>query len=107
MAKGLVMLGHLEIRECERMIKVIHTENDDERGNLRFPKLNFLMIKGLQNIISFCSGNYVLEFTSLKQLQILNCPNLKAMSKDVAAETQMLFNEQVKFLYFTFNLTLT
>ncbi|GLT52128.1 hypothetical protein SLA2020_254840 [Shorea laevis] len=95
MAKGLVMLGHLEIRECERMIKVIHTENDDEMGNLRFPKLNFLVIEGLQNIISFCSGNYVVEFTSLKQLQILNCPNMEAMREDVAAETQMLFNEQV------------
>ncbi|GKV47782.1 hypothetical protein SLEP1_g54646 [Rubroshorea leprosula] len=102
-ARGLVMLGQVEIRECKRMRKVIVTENVEEKENLIFPQLNFLLLKDLQNIVGFYSGDCIVEFPSLKQLQVLNCPELEGFivkyfaSANVIADKQPFFNEQVAF----------
>ncbi|GKV53377.1 hypothetical protein SLEP1_g59908, partial [Rubroshorea leprosula] len=102
-ARGLVMLGQVEIRECKRMRKIIVTENAEEKENLIFPQLNFLLLKDLQNIVGFYSGNCIVEFPSLKQLQLLNCPKLEGFivkyfaSTNVTADKQPFFNEQVAF----------
>ncbi|GLT87870.1 hypothetical protein SLE2022_059270 [Rubroshorea leprosula] len=111
-ARGLVMLNQVEIRECKRMREIIITENAEEKENLIFPQLNFLLLKDLQNIVGFYSGNCIVEFPSLKQLQVLNCPELEGFivkyfaSTNVTAEKQPFFNEQVAFPNLE-NLTLT
>ncbi|GKV44789.1 hypothetical protein SLEP1_g51947 [Rubroshorea leprosula] len=102
-ARGLVMLGQLEIRECKRMREIIVAENAKEKENLIFPQLNFLLLKDLQNIVGFYSGNCIVEFPSLKQLQVLNCPVLEGFivkyfaSTNIIADKQPFFNEQVAF----------
>ncbi|GKV44809.1 hypothetical protein SLEP1_g51961 [Rubroshorea leprosula] len=102
-ARGLVMLGQVEIRECKRMREVIVTDNVEEKENLIFPQLDFLLLKDLQNIVGFYSGNCIVEFPSLKQLQVLNCPELEGFivkyfaSANVTADKQPFFNEQVAF----------
>ncbi|GKV25959.1 hypothetical protein SLEP1_g35332 [Rubroshorea leprosula] len=102
-ARGLVMLNRVEIRECKRMREIIVTENAEEKEDLIFPQLNFLLLKDLQNIVGFYSGNCIVEFPSLRQLQVLNCPKLEGFivkhfaSTNVIADKQPLFNEQVAF----------
>ncbi|GKV49703.1 hypothetical protein SLEP1_g56438 [Rubroshorea leprosula] len=102
-ARGLVMLNRVEIRECKRMREIIVTENAEEKEDLIFPQLSFLLLKNLQNIVGFYSGNCIVEFPSLKQLQVLNCPELEGFivkyfaSTNVIADKQPFFNEQVAF----------
>ncbi|GKV44786.1 hypothetical protein SLEP1_g51943 [Rubroshorea leprosula] len=102
-ARGLVMLGRVEIRECKRMREIIVTDNAKEKENLIFPQLNFLLLKDLQNIVGFYSGNCIVEFPSLNQLELLNCPELEGFivkyfaSTNVIADKQPFFNEQVAF----------
>ncbi|GKV44824.1 hypothetical protein SLEP1_g51972 [Rubroshorea leprosula] len=102
-ARGLVMLSQVEIRECKRMREIIVTGNAEEKENLIFPQLNFLLLEDLQNIVGFYSGNCIVEFPSLKQLQVLNCPELEGFivknfaSTNVTADKQPFFNEQVAF----------
>ncbi|GKV47767.1 hypothetical protein SLEP1_g54633 [Rubroshorea leprosula] len=102
-ARGLVMLSQVEIRECKRMREIIVTGNAEEKDNLIFPQLNLLLLEDLQNIVGFYSGNCIVEFPSLKQLQVLNCPELEGFivnhfaSTNVIADKQPFFNEQVAF----------
>ncbi|GKV02495.1 hypothetical protein SLEP1_g14928 [Rubroshorea leprosula] len=92
MARGLNMLKHLEIRKCSSMKEVIFTDNNVEE-KIIFPQLNILEIKDLEDLVNFNSGNCIVEFKSLKKLQVLNCPKLEGF----IANTQTLFNQQVKF----------
>ncbi|GKV48990.1 hypothetical protein SLEP1_g55764, partial [Rubroshorea leprosula] len=102
MARSLEKLGHLEIRECKMMTKVLSKENEEEKENLIFPALKFLQLKQLQNLVSFYFGDSTIEFSSLNELAVRNCPEFKGFavmstSTDVAADNQPLFNEQVGF----------
>ncbi|GLT95663.1 hypothetical protein SLE2022_133310 [Rubroshorea leprosula] len=102
MARSLEKLGHLEIRECKMMTKVLSKENEEEKGNLIFPALKFLQLKQLQNLVSFYFGDSTIEFSSLNELAVQNCPEFKGFavmstSTDVAADIQPLFNEQAAF----------
>ncbi|KAJ0093355.1 hypothetical protein Patl1_26728 [Pistacia atlantica] len=72
--------------------------NEEERKDRIFPRLECLVIKDLEKLTRFCSGNYI-EFPSLKHLEIVQCPLLKAfmftnISTD-SEETQPFFNEKV------------
>ena len=77
MARGMPKLVHLQIRECRRMEEIVLTENVEIEQDLVFLKLSFLSIEDLQCLVRFYYGNRIVEFPSLKQLQILNCPELK------------------------------
>ncbi|GLT95549.1 hypothetical protein SLE2022_132250 [Rubroshorea leprosula] len=98
-ARSLVKLGHLEIRECKMMTKVLSKENEEEKGNLIFPGLKFLQLRQLQNLVSFYFGDSTIEFSSLNKLIVLGCPKLKGFAvmstnTDVAVGIQPFFNEQ-------------
>ncbi|GLT32034.1 hypothetical protein SLA2020_067280 [Shorea laevis] len=97
LARGLVMLGHLEIEGCKKMEKVIFTENVEENGNLIFPQLRILEIKSLPKLERFCHGNYI-EFPCLSQLLIKSCPVLKTFissSSSLDTCTPPLFDTKV------------
>ncbi|GKV27868.1 hypothetical protein SLEP1_g36988 [Rubroshorea leprosula] len=102
-ARGLVMLERLEIRECKRMREIIVTENAKEKENLIFPQLNHLSIEDLQNLVAFYLGNCIVEFPSVEDLKVLNCPELKGFtvkyfeSTSCIVDMQTLFNEQAAF----------
>ncbi|GLU09184.1 hypothetical protein SLE2022_260570 [Rubroshorea leprosula] len=102
MAKCMVQLTYLEIKKCKRMREIIAPQNAEEMEDLiSFPKLNILHINDLDNLSRFCSGNYSIEFTTLKELHIRNCPELMGFmvntGTDVADGLQPLFNEKVAF----------
>ncbi|XP_044498459.1 uncharacterized protein LOC123220334 [Mangifera indica] len=111
-------LQHLEICHCDVLEEIIIMEElreeesneitiydplselreEEEREGIIFPCLECLVIKDLEKLTRFCSGNYI-EFPSLKQLEIEQCPQFKAfiftnIGTD-SEETQPFFNGKV------------
>ncbi|XVF41565.1 hypothetical protein PTKIN_Ptkin01aG0289600 [Pterospermum kingtungense] len=101
-ARGLLQLEHFEIVECKWLREIIFSEEMEEgkKDVMCFPKLKFLQIRDLYNLIRFCSGNYAIEFPSLKVLNIKHCPKLKEFTNETKIEgnyqsgVQALFNEK-------------
>ncbi|GKV25931.1 hypothetical protein SLEP1_g35303 [Rubroshorea leprosula] len=99
MARDLVMLEHLEISGCQKMGKVLFTENVEENGNLIFPQLRILEIRSLPKLGRFCHGNYI-KFPCLSRLLIRSCPVLKTFissSSSFDTGTPPLFDAKVIF----------
>ncbi|MBA0819260.1 hypothetical protein Gohar_025543, partial [Gossypium harknessii] len=103
-ARSLVQLHRFEIVHCESLREIIFTEEieeeeeEEEMNNvICFPRLNFLRMAFLGNLISFCSGNYNIEFPLLKMLEIDGCPKLKEFISESGIESGMhtLFNKKV------------
>ncbi|TYJ12397.1 hypothetical protein E1A91_A11G346900v1 [Gossypium mustelinum] len=107
MPEYLQQLKCLEISECKCIQEIISTDKMilktfKNRALIRFPRLNFLKLKGLQNLIEFCHEDYTVEFPALTILEIENCPELKgfihnSMRKDIPTH-EVLFNNKVVFL---------
>ncbi|KAK8514672.1 hypothetical protein V6N12_057569 [Hibiscus sabdariffa] len=65
--KGVEILSHDEFRDCFQQLKNLHIENggmiryiikdNDDVRRIEFLQLKSLTLKGLPNLISFCSGN--------------------------------------------------
>lgn len=114
-------LQHLEICHCDVLEEIIIMEElreeesneitiyaplselreEEEREGIIFPCLECLVIKDLEKLTRFCSGNYI-EFPSLKQLEIEQCPQFKAfiftnIGTD-SEETQPFFNGKVQYI---------
>ncbi|KAB2059885.1 hypothetical protein ES319_A11G338300v1 [Gossypium barbadense] len=106
MPEYLQQLKCLEISECKCIQEIISTDKMilktfKNRALIRFPRLNFLKLKGLQNLIEFCHEDYTVEFPALTILEIENCPELKgfihnSMRKDIPTH-EVLFNNKVVF----------
>ncbi|GKV02480.1 hypothetical protein SLEP1_g14915 [Rubroshorea leprosula] len=99
MARSLGKLGHLAIWECKMMTKVLSEENEEGKGNLIFPALKLLRLWRLQTLVSFYFGDSSIEFSSLNELNVGDCPKFKGFAvlstnTDVGAGIQPFFNEQ-------------
>ncbi|KAH7842078.1 hypothetical protein Vadar_001232 [Vaccinium darrowii] len=83
-AKALGGLKVLCLRSCSTMEAVIATDeghadviDDDE---IEFPKLEWLILKDLSNLKSFCTSNHNFNFPSLKRLVLKRCPKVQAFT---------------------------
>ncbi|KAB2006683.1 hypothetical protein ERO13_D11G326200v2 [Gossypium hirsutum] len=102
----LQQLRCLEISECKCIQEIISTdkmiqETFKNRALIRFPRLNFLKLKGLQKLIGFCHEDYIVEFPALTILEIENCPEMKgfihnSIRKNVPSHGAF-FNNKVGF----------
>ncbi|KAI8558290.1 hypothetical protein RHMOL_Rhmol04G0079900 [Rhododendron molle] len=83
-AKALGGLKALYLRSCSTMEEVIATDEgheeviDDEE--IAFPKLEWLILKDLSNLKSFCSANYNFKLPSLKRVVVNRCPNMQTFT---------------------------
>ncbi|KAK6289410.1 hypothetical protein POUND7_000951 [Theobroma cacao] len=103
-ARSLIHLEHFEIVDCKCLREIIFTEEitEEQEDVICFPRLNSLKIKYLSNLIKFGSGNYNIEFPSLKVLEIENCPIQEFISESkmegkYESSIQALFNEKAAF----------
>ncbi|MBA0672963.1 hypothetical protein Goklo_024493, partial [Gossypium klotzschianum] len=74
-------------------------ETSKSRALIRFPRLNFLKLKGVQKLIRICHEDYTVDFPALTVLEIENCPELtgfihNSMRKDIPTH-EVLFNNKV------------
>ncbi|KAK5795718.1 hypothetical protein PVK06_036990 [Gossypium arboreum] len=91
-ARSLVQLQRFDIADCTCLREMIFTEEikEEERKDvICFPRLNSLRIGNLPNLIFFCSGNYNIEFSLLKELEIGGCPRLKAFISQTSNQSGM------------------
>ncbi|KAE8704739.1 hypothetical protein F3Y22_tig00110445pilonHSYRG00098 [Hibiscus syriacus] len=105
MVKSFVHLKTLFVGECDEMEEIIEgtlaaTEEERIRGSISvFPKLHFMWLIGLPKSKRFCSGNYPIEFPSLRELRLNKCPKLNMFlcdsGKSGEASSNYLFNEKV------------
>ncbi|KAL5741057.1 hypothetical protein ACOSQ2_030237 [Xanthoceras sorbifolium] len=82
-AKSLVQLTRLKITECKMIENIIAPGWVDEiEHRILFDQLIYLELYCLPRLTSFCSGNYTVEFPSLQQVVVRQCPNMKVFSKE-------------------------
>ncbi|KAF7145013.1 hypothetical protein RHSIM_Rhsim04G0054300 [Rhododendron simsii] len=78
-AKALGGLKVLYLRSCSTMEEVIATDEGHEE-EIVFPKLEWLILKDLSNLKSFCSANYNFNLPSLQRVVVKRCPNMQTFT---------------------------
>ena len=92
-AKALMQLEKLEIKDCATVEEIVAKEEGIETTTLSvFPRLPTLELQNLPELKSFYPGNHTLEWQSLKGLRIQKCDKLKTFvsNKSSVEETNGL-----------------
>ncbi|MBA0619452.1 hypothetical protein Godav_028626 [Gossypium davidsonii] len=77
-AQCLEQLVTLKIDGCRMMREVIASDGDETTyDEIIFKELKYSELYDLQNLKSFCSGNYTLKFPSLDELYVSKCPAME------------------------------
>ena len=84
-AKLLVNLLTIKIKDCKKMKVIIQTEEnycpeieiEIMTDKIVFPRLYRLELEDLENLTAFCLGKHDIEFPSLVQVFIGKCPNME------------------------------
>ncbi|KAL5825707.1 hypothetical protein ACOSQ3_021770 [Xanthoceras sorbifolium] len=87
-AKSLVQLETMRISNCNKMTEIV-VNGEVEEEEIIFSKLQTLCLTNLLNLMSFCSGNYTLNFPALDELDVTECPKMMFFSLGVLS-TPML-----------------
>ncbi|XP_060676028.1 uncharacterized protein LOC125421229 isoform X2 [Ziziphus jujuba] len=98
-AVSLEQLCSLDVSGC-RMMEEAMTRNE-RIDKMSFPKLNFLALNNLPNLVSFSSGIFI-EFPMLDQLYIQGCPAFETFISNTeqnlcTGTMPSLFNEKAAF----------
>jgi hypothetical protein len=88
----MVHLKHLHIIECKVMEEILVTEESIIHMVL-FPQLECLFLKKLPILKRFCIGNNI-EFPSLKNPRIEDCPKFVSSSMTVSKELKEMNAEE-------------
>ncbi|CAB4298626.1 unnamed protein product [Prunus armeniaca] len=82
-AKLLTCLETIEVSECSAMEKIVgEAEGGGEsiEDELTFPQLNYIKLRSLPELESFCSEAYTLKWPALEKVHVLGCPKVKAFA---------------------------
>ncbi|EEF49757.1 phosphoprotein phosphatase, putative [Ricinus communis] len=82
-AKSLVHLTKMTVRECNILREVVASEADEPQGDIIFSKLENLRLYRLESLIRFCSASITIQFPSLKDVEVTQCPNMMDFSRGV------------------------
>ncbi|KAK1422949.1 hypothetical protein QVD17_18239 [Tagetes erecta] len=93
-ASGLKRLERLTISECHVM-RTLVDERNSRVGVIRFPKLNFMSLIDLPNMVSFWDNK--IEFPEMVKLKLDGLPNFTSIYPDNhnTSEIQPLLNQKV------------
>ncbi|XP_052297132.1 uncharacterized protein LOC107178241 [Citrus sinensis] len=83
-SKSIVNLQSMKIADCKTIAEIIQSQVGEEAKDcIVFGKLEYLGLDCLPSLTSFYSGNYTLEFPSLKQVLVRQCPKMKIFSQGI------------------------
>jgi len=80
-AKSLVQLVFLSIINCESMKEIVKKEDEDASGEIVLGRLTTLELDSLSRLVSFYSGNAMLQLPCLRKVTIVKCPRMKTFSE--------------------------
>ncbi|KAL9414744.1 hypothetical protein AB3S75_043083 [Citrus x aurantiifolia] len=98
-AQSLEQLKSLNVSGCERLEYIVEAKFDHNEGEisvgggntmLALPLLRELKLVDLPELKSFCSENYCSIWTALEELNLHDCPNLTINSNELEANLQYL-----------------
>ncbi|KAF5941389.1 hypothetical protein HYC85_022556 [Camellia sinensis] len=107
-ARDLVQLQVLQIRDCDVMEEIISSEGGDheiatDKIEFLFPKLKELFLSGLPSFTAICKAMNAIELPQLRSLRLDSMPKLKRLWVASDSESncdpiiQPLFNDKVIF----------
>ncbi|THG08241.1 hypothetical protein TEA_010991 [Camellia sinensis var. sinensis] len=100
MARHLVHLKRLAVIKCSMMEEVVANEEDGGRINRTpLPKLEYLVLKDLPELKSFCHVTHDWDLPLVDDVTILNCPKMKTFSPGVICtpKLQRVFVKEGKY----------
>ncbi|KAL5853822.1 hypothetical protein ACOSQ3_008940 [Xanthoceras sorbifolium] len=77
MAKSLVNLIKMSIWDCTKITEVVGNQGEVTEDKIIFSNLKSLSLLQLPSLTSFCSWSFILEFPSLKEIDVDLCMNMK------------------------------
>ncbi|XP_058003601.1 uncharacterized protein LOC110667642 [Hevea brasiliensis] len=89
-ARSFVQLRRMDIKECESMQEIVASEADGAKDDIGFNQLEYLGLRNLPCLTSFCSGNYAFNFPSLEEVLIKECHNMKIFAQQVLTTPKLL-----------------
>ncbi|KAL5743214.1 hypothetical protein ACOSP7_029946 [Xanthoceras sorbifolium] len=81
--KSLLQLRRMSIIDCQMIEEIIAHTGDEMEDQIIFKQLTYLGLQCLPSVRSFYSGNCTIEFPSLQQVVLRQCPNMKFFSQGV------------------------
>ncbi|CAJ2659419.1 unnamed protein product [Trifolium pratense] len=82
-AISLQKLRRLYIDGCEKIEEIVASDDENDTSELAFMKLEYLMLRNLPRLRSFCKGRHGFKFPLLKSLFVINCPVMETFSHGV------------------------
>ncbi|KAG2404396.1 uncharacterized protein HKW66_Vig0113180 [Vigna angularis] len=80
-AKSLVQLEILTVLKCESMKEIVKNEDEDAYEEIILGRLKKLKLNFLSKLVSFYSGNAMLQLPCLSTVTIVKCPKMNTFSK--------------------------
>ncbi|CAN6572697.1 unnamed protein product [Malus baccata var. baccata] len=72
-AKNLQQLEELEVEDCQRMVEIVASNEDDPENEITYSCLQHLKLSGLPSLQGFCRGNCIFKVLSLETLIVEDC----------------------------------
>ncbi|KAH7851547.1 hypothetical protein Vadar_013208 [Vaccinium darrowii] len=93
-AKALGGLKVLYLSSCSTMEAVIATDEEhlDDGDEIEFPKLEWLILKDLSHLKSFCTSNHNFNLPSLKRVVLKRCPKMQTFTSGAVRMPQILLS---------------
>ncbi|KAL5809781.1 hypothetical protein ACOSQ3_030472 [Xanthoceras sorbifolium] len=88
-AKSFVQLTKMSVTNCKLIEEIITLEGDEVEDRIIFKKLRYLGLQCLPSLTSFYSRNDTIEFPSLEQVIVRECPNMKIFSGGVLSTPRL------------------
>ncbi|KAK3200792.1 hypothetical protein Dsin_024207 [Dipteronia sinensis] len=84
-ARSLPQLEKLDIRNCEPETIVTNEIVAEATSRLVFPRVTFLKLEGLHQLIIFCRGVHTSKWPALKALQMSHCDKIEILASELCS----------------------
>ncbi|XP_075637695.1 putative disease resistance protein At4g27220 [Castanea sativa] len=92
-AKLLVQLQSIEINECYAIENIVQRDGEEEAtDNILFPRVSSLRLRDLPNMMSFCIEAYSSEWSSIKEIYLVDCGKLKTIGSEIQSKRKSMGN---------------
>ena len=98
-AKLLVMLETINVDYCEKIEEILaRAGEEEEEKDVLFHKVNSISFKRLPNLKFFCNEANALEWPSLKEIKVIDCPSFSTFipSKLITPKLEGVYNSDLK-----------